>query len=796
MENITVSTLPNITFYSGEDAEFCGQALENREYGAHSDIFGDLSTTSNYNSYWSYFSNKIFSETPTKYNNIGDILSATISYLDKFKGNNVDITVDKNVISLNYNYENDLNSNFDNTKIIPASDIINLMNSVNDMRFNKLNYYKKNLELKEITYAHKKYPYRPEGTVFTVTEEDELVEYDFSRQFVDYNYTELSYDVAYTGYIMREIELGDGTITYIPTDITYIGNQTFYSYVISDINRFDNRMETCFIDNTTNVEEKYGDLKTYFLSELDTMLVFTLNTNSLGSKNIYTYFNFEGKYSNWFDNAITFNVNCSDLNANDKIANITANTPDYFNILVDERYKPCGNDRYIERANDIKLINIDNLDLDQKFKVINASNIKRLDLSFVTDKLSKINLLNNYEKKVNALAFKNTNWINENGLNLKSLVIGKDGVESTIEKIYGINNITTLEELNLKNCKYIDSLNISNLQNLKNLEIIGTNITTLIPHSNNHFEKLSLPESLTSLILNRNVIDELDYTPTHNLINLTLNNVSGEGINSQEFINDWISELETNTIKNSKNQNISILLSGIVQNTTLLGINWVDEPVDKLLKIRYLGINKDNIKDKLSGNISIKGSNEDNKLDRKEYLGLRNFFGDDIMECNGKTNTTDLSLDYEFDTSTLTRSTNYYFYISSVYNNVVTENKYQHIDNGKSEFELNIFDSPGGHSFLDYLDELKEEDEANLILTKRSDNIGYELDLPTGKYINTKNDSSETLTKTVSPGDILVYKRTKIILATVQKTTIYNYTKIGNYEVRSNQGDKIEIDIL
>lgn len=805
MENITVSTLPNITFYTGEDAEFCGEALENRNYGAHSDIFGDLSITSNYNSYWSYFSNKIFSETPTNYTNIGDILNATVSYLNKFKDNNLEIVVDKNVISLNYNFEDDLDSNYNNTKIIPASDIINLMNSVNDMRFNKLNYYKKNLELKEITYAHKKYPYRPEGTVFTVTEGDELIEYDFSRQFVDYNYTELSYDVAYTGYIMREVELADGTISYIPTDISYTGYKTYYSYLISDINRFNTRMENYFNDNSNNVAEEYGDLKTYFLSELDTLMVLTLNTNSLGSKNIYTYFNFEGKYSNWFDNAISFNVDCNNLGVNDVIANITASTPNYFNVLINETNKPCGNDRYIERANDIKLTNIDNLDADQKFKVINASYVKRLDLSFVTDKLSKVNLLNNYDKRVNALEYKNTNWINEKGMNLKSLVIGKDGVESTVEKIYGINNITTLEELNLKNCKYIDTLNISNLRNIKILEIDGTNIKTVIPYSNIHFTKLSLPESLTSLVLNKNIIDELNYTPTHKLINLTLDNVTGDGFDSQEFINTWIDELESNTIKNSNNQNISVLLSGIVQNTILLGINWIDEPVDKLLKIKYLGINKDNIfkkisenqiSEKLSGNISIKGSNDDNKLNRKEYLDLRNFFGDEIMECNGKRNISNLNLEYEFDRSTLSLLTNYYFYISSTYNNVVTENKYQFVDNGKSDFKLDILDSNGGHSFLDYIDELKAANKAKLILTKRSDNIGYELDLPEGVYINTNNDNSETLTKTVSPGDILVYKRSKIILATVQRTTIYNYTKIGSYEVRSNQGDKVEIDIL
>ena len=795
MKNITVSTLPNITFYSGEDAEYCGEAVENRNYGVHSDIFGDLSRTSNYNSYWSYFSSRTFTENPTNYTNIGDILSSTVSYLNKFKDNNININIDKNILTFNYNYEDDLNSDYENTKVIPASDIINLLLSVNDMRFNKMNYYKNNLELKEVSYAHKKYPYRPEGTIYTVNENDNLVDYDFSRQFVDYNYTELSYDVAYEGHIMREIELEDGTISYIPTDITYTGYKTFYSYLLSDINKFDIRMENYFEDNSNKVEEDYADLKTYFISELDTMMVLSLNTMSLGPKNIYAYFNFDSKYSNWFDNTITFNLNTSELSVNDTLANVTPISENYFNILINENSKPCGEDIKINESTDINITDLLELEENQLFKIINPSYISKLDLSPINDKITTLNLINNYEKKINSVNTKTSNWYTEKGLNLKSLIIGSDR-ESTLDNLYGINNIDILEELNIKNCPEIESINISNLSNLKILELAGTNIKTIIPHSNNHFEKLSLPESLTSLILNRNIIDEFDYSPTSNLINLTLNNVSGNGFNSQSFINTWIDELENNTIKNSNNEDISVLYSGVVQNTTLLGINWENEPVDKLLKIKYLGINKDNINDKLTGTISIKGSNDNDMLNRKEYLNLRNFFGDDIMRCNGKINTSNLNLEYVFDISSLNKITKYYFYISQTYNGITTENKYQYIDNGKSEFNMNILDSNGGHSFLDYIDKLISNGASSLIFTKRTDNIGYELDLPEDVYINTNNSDSNSLTKTVSPGDILVYKRKKIIIATVQRTTIYNYTKIGTYEVRSNQGDKIEIEFI
>ena len=200
MTTITVSNLPNINFYTGQDAIFGGESVENRRYGAHSDYYGDLGLSRDNNSYWNGISNSTFSENPTNYNNIGDIINSTISYMNKFKNNNVDITVNKNILTFNYKYETDLNNDFNNTKIIPASQLIDLLLNVNDMTFNKKHYYGNNIELKEVSYARKKYPYNGPDTTIRVDDESSetgYITYDFSRQFVDYKYTILSYDEHY-----------------------------------------------------------------------------------------------------------------------------------------------------------------------------------------------------------------------------------------------------------------------------------------------------------------------------------------------------------------------------------------------------------------------------------------------------------------------------------------------------------------------------------------------------------------------------------------------------------------------
>ena len=51
-KTITVSVLPNITFYSGREAEEAASAVENRLYGTQTSYFGELSLTRDNNSYW------------------------------------------------------------------------------------------------------------------------------------------------------------------------------------------------------------------------------------------------------------------------------------------------------------------------------------------------------------------------------------------------------------------------------------------------------------------------------------------------------------------------------------------------------------------------------------------------------------------------------------------------------------------------------------------------------------------------------------------------------------------------
>ena len=778
---ITVSVLPNITFYSGREAETAAEAVENRQYGTQTTYFGELSLTRDNNSYWSLMPSNIFGENPTKYNNIGDIINSTISYMGKFKNNQLDITVEKNILTFNYNYENDLNGEFDNTYIIPSQKLVELLLNVNDMKFNKLNYYKDNIELKEITYAHKKYPYRGDNTKYTVTEEDNNVEYDFSRQFVDYNYMEIVYDVAYTAYVMRQITLADGTITYVPTDQSYTGFNTYYTYSISDINKFNDRMDAFFENNTSRVAEEYGDLKTYFISELDTILTLNLNTYSLGGKNLYAYFNFNSKYNNWYDNIISFDVNTTDLQNNDILAKVDPSNENYFNITIGTN-KVCGNDKQSDQLISFNINNINSLNELQKFDILNPTNIKGLDFSDISDKLKKINLINKYDKKINAIETTNTNWMieNKNVTNLEYIKVNANE-ESPLEEIYGISNMKSLQEIDITNCSHLKKdFSLSKLENLKIFKANGSNIKSFIPKPNLEFDVVSLPNSINTLSLKNNKIDEFNYVPNAKLVNVTLNNVSGDGINVQEFIHTWIESLDNTQVEG---KNISVLKDGIVNNTNLVGIDFENYKVTDLLKFKYIGLNE------FSGNISIVGD-ENHDLNRQEYLKLRNTFGDEIMKA-GKytTNSQPINFEYTLDPNAFSKKA--YFYYKDKLNingEIIDYVMPVNDDQGRlQELEFNMYDNIGGQSLLDYFESVEM-----MTLTKNKEKFAYTIDLPS--KIFTDNDETTSLTKNLLPGDVLLYKGNKLLLViNTPQNNVYNFVKVGRFVFSHNSADEVYI---
>lgn len=791
---LTVSKLPNITFYTGDYSIEAGEAIENRDYGHYIESLGYLSLSSDYNSYWSSDrGNTLFEENPVKYNNIGDIINDTISYMNKFKNNQVNITIDKNIIVFNFDYEKDLNSEYTNSYIIPSQYLYDVLINTNEMVFNKQKYYRNNNEIVDVTYAHKLFPYNKLGTTYISDVEGDpeaKVSYDFSGKYVQYDFISNSYDFSYIAYIL------DNNGNPIPgSQHTEYG--IAYSYFIKNVDYLYPRFKTFFEGNSEKLIDSFSSHDTnelaYSISDLDTVVNLALNTYSLGRKNLIAYFNFTSKYNDWYNKSIQFETN-SKLTTEDTIT-ITPNTEEYFNITIGKN-KIFGNDLLLDNIytfKDLSEESISTLNEDGDiYDIVNPSNIKEIDLSKISNKITTVDLLHYYDKKLNVYDTKKSTWIDSTNippltyLNIGYISENPDD-ESTVTDIIGITSFKNLETLDITNCKHLyKEFSIHKLSNLKNFLAKGTNRKTFIPNSGQLFTKVELPNSyLNTIILRNNTIEEFNYTPNDKLVNLTILNTTINNFNLQEFTNTWIESLRTNQIKTKENEKY-ILYSGLINNTILTGINFTDYTINQMSYLSYIGLNLE----KSEGNINIKGSNASNYLTREEYMKLRDIWGDDLMHIgiNNENNQNNIKFNYSIDISIFEKKCQ----ISAIKNNDSDATNIVVEDPTKlstlsiaytlaSESNSIIHEYYSGHSLFDYI---KSETNTLVFNEKDIEGIGFKLELDNTIIPDLNKETLITYNNQsiISNGDIILYKGNQIILVVNKdKNTNYNYIKLGRF---------------
>lgn len=779
--NITVSYLNNITFYVGENAEECANAVENRNYDFSDAYFGDLNITSNYSTYWSNYPHEVFVETSTNYYNIGDILNATISYMkkfDKFDNSNIDVTVEGNTLNMNYNFENDLEQKYNNSYIIPTRDLMNIFKNVNEMIFNKKAYYKNKVELNNVSYLKREYNYQLKDVTYLSFDEIEggvevINEYNFYKDFVDFKYEELSYELSYEGLYYDTFIDDNGQTIYVPNGLTYIGFNTYYSYKVSNVNMLNDKIYQSLFDNSTKFDEN-DKLKSYMLSDLDTKLKFTLGTYSLGNKNIYAYFNYDSADNNWYNNKISLLVDTSKLNINDNIATIKPIEDSQFNIFVNEHDDLLENNVSVSNEYILKFANqeqIDNLDDNDYLNIVNPSKLNSLDLSGIAHAIKVIDLCPTYDKKINCDNSFETNWVEELNENLEELIIGDPEKQNIpLEDIVGISNFIHLKTLSIANCNQLNrNFDISKLVELKEFNANNSNINSFVPAVGIDLDYVKLPNGLLTLSLKNNTIDVFDYEPNATLVNLTLENV--QGLNTQSFVKTWIDKLDRSYVAN----NLSVLHSGIINNTNLTGINWDNYNINDLLKLQYVGLNK------FSGSIDVIGSGEDHTLNRKEYLSILDFIE--------KLDKPEMAISYNIKDDIFIKKCNIEYVYTLIRNGVVIDTKTftlpqnyqnQNISN-YTDYNIIALNNVGGNSLLDFIENLNNNE---LEISYDDTNKWYYVDLNTKIYTDSTIMSNDT-NYTYNKGDILLYKGSTLIFANHNIQTTKKFVKLGTFDLFS-----------
>lgn len=229
----------------------------------------------------------------------------------------------------------------------------------------------------------------------------------------------------------------------------------------------------------------------------------------------------------------------------------------------------------------------------------------------------------------------------------ETMVVPVDGdkiVDKSLERtvcaiatLENIDNIYSLEEIDLRNCfgaKSLGDIKIDTLSNLHKFRAIGSSITSFIPAVGVNLNEVSLPaKRITTLTLDNvtfsqgydeegNEVETFKYTPDYALRNLTIKNISQSEenpvIDIVEFINTWMdaykeqfADSSTESLRSLKNLSL-----------TLEGVN-ITATVDWLVKLKELNLIS------FTGDVYVINSEDDIVLTQEQYELLSELYANE-----------------------------------------------------------------------------------------------------------------------------------------------------------------------
>ena len=634
MNNLNnIQNLDSIIFFTGEYSTVAAQNLENRNYDASVEGYGTLQKDNNSYSYYTNYPNVKYVERNVVFENMNDLYLETYSYVSKV---NSDFPIGYTYISKNrynaiYTYETDLDNDLDNAEIFIPRDLDNFLKGLNEQVYNKQLKYGNDIEVSSIKIDQTYYTWFPKDTiayynVYKTETPIEIIEYSYNdnsvNAFTDWDSVEMTEELIAIKQYAEENNLyvHQHITTEIKTEYTYtpyiIGGD-YYSYVQKSYDIIRPTLIDKVKNSINTFKDKYNNdasIYAYYMYDCNSDIEMLLTTKSLGIKQSTFKISFDSEFNNWFGNTLNIKANLSE---NDPIVNITSfKDNEIFSIFKNKINRLTGDNKVINKDNTYTFTanlecNIDN----DIINILPPYSIDTLDLSQIKTKMSNILNLNE------------TNWILRD-CNLKSLILddGDNSTKSNLEKIYGLNDITTLEYINIAN---VDKLNrtpaIDKLTNLKVFNASNSNIDSFRPARGTTLYHVDLPDTVKSIKLVDNTFErgslkiagrevefdgKLNYTPNTNLINLTVRNIDNEL--SYNLITNWYDVLDTE----NKLDNSLIYLE-------MKNINWNKISAQTLINLKKFDMDPNLI----SGTISIVGSGNYGFLTRNEYQNITKLYG-------------------------------------------------------------------------------------------------------------------------------------------------------------------------
>ena len=803
-----VQNLDSILFYTGTNSVVAAEYTEKREFGKPVDKYGTLTRGSDSSIYFSNFPNVKYKERNTVFSNMNDLYTETLSYVLSNKEDDERIIGNSYITNNRYNaiytYETDLDNNFDNARSYVKDNLEEFLIGLNNQKFNKEGKYGDNYEVSSIKIDQTYFKWYPENTIAYYNTEVSYESYTYLYYFINdvnrdiydgemteqltayideylaaNNKTELSptdyiHSYSYTGQISTE------------TEVPYIIGGNYYSYVRQSYATIDYKLAEKIDNKLTYFENKYNNdasIYAYYMYDCNSDINMLLTTLSLGVKESTFKIGFDSKFNKWFDNIINIHA---ELNENDTIAKITSYKDDeIFSIFKNSTERITGDNVIINKDETFEFKTNSAVDLESNINILTPYSIDTLDLSPIKTKVGTV------------LDLTENPWI-ESGIHMKSLILddGDNTTKSNIEKIFGINEIESLEYLDISNInKFFRTPAIDKLENLKVFKAANSNIDSFRPHQNNVLYDVELPATVKSIKLNGNKfvsgelkvggeLKEFDgkfkYEPNTTLNSLTLRHIEDEL--SYKLVDDWYNVLnDANALNN-------------VLYLELIDIDWKNVNVNKLINLKHFDLCPD-----FSGNISITGNGNYHWLTRDEYQNVLKAYGiNAFAKGNNISNKIYKNLDiklakrceeFEFSLKVLNKSVQAYnaanegVYQARLYKDTLGVNfsgyYYDTSDNYK-EYKISPYGNRAANALLDII--YKDNEDFTFVKDVLEDVNGNDVSNYAYCKLNRSIDTANSdEIKNIKAGDILLFNGDTIMIFFKDTVnTVYEYTKLGS----------------
>lgn len=752
-----ITSLDSLMIFTGLNADKNAQALADRQYNVYNDEYiGDLKMTNTYDSIFSNTSSEVFVETTPKYKSINDIVEIAYAYINNkslikpTEGSDMYIDSD-GTINFKYDFNYVLKGDVDNNKEIPYQDVDLFLASLNNSMYNKLKYYSKSKEVYELSYKGVTYSWFPIDATLSIYDQENKTDDTFCPSSI------------YASYYLDKISIETTDETGYTTSVS--------KNVLSYFDSYYKLVKTKIEEITDSFKQDHDpELLSYYITDLNSSIPFILHTYSFGQQTIQANLNYDGEFSDWFRNRISFNV--EDL-TDTKLVDIVPTEEYYFNLVKDENDRFITQDIYTSSSYSFSLTDLK----DNKFNnlsLLSPYKLRKIDFSHISGNLvGTLDLLSNYDKKINYKDTVETNWLKEKGSQLEELIIGKEGVECKLESINGLEEFTNLKKLDLTNCNNLSSNpDLSNLVNITDYILSGTNVSVFSPAKGSIVKSAILPDCIQSIILNDITFkNNLNYTPNDQLTTVELNNVVG--LDTYKFVKQWVNALSNSVVTNDEGEEISKLESGWVNYININNIDWESANYEFLLNLAKIELNQ------LTGTIQAVGNNWN--IYRQVYRQLLDAFGEDKIN-NDKS-------DLNIKVSLGENAFNVGFEMIEKYTETYESlNEYgetieltRESERSKGNLIINVEDTITGNSFIDYI--LENDNLLTLnfdtFSNNNKENIGIIAKLEEDLILPTNSENPEKLSK----GDVLLYGSNKIVIVKQDNVNInQNFTRIGKLE--------------